>query len=193
MTAPERSAERDAALDALTATHPFPGWTTAALQLVAGPDADLLFPGGPIDMVESWTDLADRRMQPSPAERLPARVRAIIALRLLTSRTQKDAVRRGLAVLATDPPAAARTLARTIDTVWHVAGDRSVDWNWYSKRAILAGVYATTLLYWLRDDSEEDEATLAFLDRRLAGVGRIGRLRGKGAGLMKRMRPGSGS
>ena len=190
---PERSPERDAALDALVAVVPFPGWTIAALREAAGPDADLLFPGGPVDMVETWIDLTDRRMEPSTAERLPDRVRAVIALRLLSLRPYKDAVRRGLAVLATDPGATVRTAARSVDTMWHLAGDRSADWSWYSKRAILAGVYSMTLLYWLRDDSEDNEASLAFLDRRLAGVGRIGKLRRKGDALVQRFRPSTAS
>ena len=190
---PERSPERDAALDALVAVVPFPGWTIAALREASGPDADLLFPGGPVDMVETWIDLTDRLMEPSTAERLPDRVRAVIALRLLSLRPYKDAVRRGLAVLATDPGATVRTAARSVDTMWHLAGDRSADWSWYSKRAILAGVYSTTLLYWLRDDSEDNEASLAFLDRRLAGVGRIGKLRRKGDALVQRFRPSTAS
>jgi ubiquinone biosynthesis protein COQ9 len=186
---PERSPERDAALDALVAVVPFPGWTIAALRDAAGPDADLLFPGGPVDMVETWIDLTDRRMVPSTAERLPDRVRAVIAQRLFSLRPYKEAVRRGLAVLATDPATTLRTAARSVDTIWHLAGDRSADWSWYSKRAILAGVYSTTLLYWLRDDSEDNEDSLAFLDRRLAGVGRIGKLRRKSDALMQRFRP----
>ena len=189
MNTPERSPERDQALDALVATMPFPGWTIAALCEAAGPDADLLFPGGSFDLVETWVDLTDRRMEPSTAARLPDKVREVIAQRLSSQRPYKDTVRRGLAVLATDPAAAARTVARTVDTIWHVAGDRSADWSWYSKRAILAGVYAATLLYWLRDDSEDDAATLAFLDRRLAGVGRIGKLRRKGEAFAQRFRP----
>ena len=59
------------------------------------------------------------------------------------------------------------------------------------ERAILAGVYGTTLLYWLRDDSEENEATLAFLDRRLASVGRIGKARRRAEALVQRFRPGA--
>ena len=92
-------------------------------------------------------------------------------------------------MLATDPATTLRTAARSVDTIWHLAGDRSADWSWYSKRAILAGVYSTTLLYWLRDDSEDNEDSLAFLDRRLAGVGRIGKLRRKSDALMQRFRP----
>ena len=191
MMTPERSPERDAALDILVADIPFPGWTIAALRTAAGPDADLLFPGGPVDMVESWIDLADRRMLASPIieGRVPDRVRAVIVRRLEASRPFKEAVRRGLAVLATDPAASTRTLLRTVDAVWHTAGDRSADWNWYSKRAILAAVYGSTLLFWLADMSEEDGATLAFLDRRLAGVGRISRIRRKGEDCLQRLRP----
>ncbi len=191
MTAPERSPERDAALDALVATVPFPGWTIAALCQAAGPDADLLFPGGPSDMVETWIDLTDRRMEPSAAPRVPDRVRAIVALRLLRTQPAKEAVRRGFALIATDPAATARATARTVDTIWHLADDRSVDFSWYTKRAILSAVYGATLLYWLRDDTEESEATLAFLDRRLADVGKIGKLRRKADAMMHRFRPGS--
>jgi len=189
MTHPERSDERDAALDAFLAA-PFEGWTIAALCSAAGPDADLLFPGGPVDMVEAYCDLADRRMADvDPVGRLPDRVRAIIARRLEQGRPHKDAIRRGLAILTAHPATAARCTARTVDAIWHAAGDRSADFSWYTKRAILTGVYGATLLFWLRDDSEDDAATLAFLDRRLAGIGQIGRLRSKAAGFCERLRP----
>jgi ubiquinone biosynthesis protein COQ9 len=190
MTYPERSPERDAALDALAATMPFAGWTVPALCRAAGPDADLLFPGGSLDMVETYCDLADRRMAAGSfeQERLPDRVRAVLALRFEQNREQKDAIRRALAILAAHPATAARCTARTVDAIWHAAGDRSADFSWYTKRAILTGVYASTLLFWLRDDSEADEATLAFLDRRLAAVGEIGRLRRKGGAMLQCLR-----
>jgi ubiquinone biosynthesis protein COQ9 len=180
MTPPERSPERDAALEALLPNVPFDGWTIAALRRAAGPDADLLFPGGGRALVEAWCDLADRRMEAEAAtlglegERLPARIRAIIALRLRQSRGNREAVRRALALLALPMNAAvaARCTARTVDTIWHAAGDRSADFSWYTKRATLAAIYVPTLLYWLRDTSEDDEATLAFLDRRLASLPR---------------------
>ncbi len=188
MTIPERTDERDAALDALVAMEAFPGWTIDGLRAAAGPDSDLLFPGGVLDMVESWFDLVDRRMPPAPGERVPDRVRAVIAARLASLRPAKEAVRRGVGILIAHPATATRVTARTIDAVWHAAGDRSADWNWYSKRAILAGVYSATLLYWMRDESDDDAATLSFLDRRLAGVGRLGRLRRSGPRFLARCR-----
>jgi ubiquinone biosynthesis protein COQ9 len=84
---------------------------------------------------------------------------------------------------------AAACSARTVDSIWYAAGDESADFSWCTKRAILTGVYGTTLLYWLRDGSEDGADTLAFLDRRLAGVGRIGKLRGRLDSALARLRP----
>jgi ubiquinone biosynthesis protein COQ9 len=67
----------------------------------------------------------------------------------------------------------ARALWETADTIWTALGDTSDDLNWYSKRAILSGVYSSTVLYWLGDQSAEHGATWAFLDRRIEDVMRI--------------------
>ncbi len=203
MTAPERSPERDAALIATLPHVPFDGWTRSALRRgvadagMPDDEAELLFPGGTYDMLEAWFDLADRRMAEAAANlditlRLPQRVRTVIALRLAQNRPHKEAIRRALALLAMPGNArlAAACTARTVDAIWHAAGDRSTDFSWYTKRATLAAVYAATVLFWLRDSSEDDAATLAFLDRRLAGVGRFGALRRRAETALARLRPG---
>jgi ubiquinone biosynthesis protein COQ9 len=180
---PERSPERDAALEAMLPNVPFDGWTYRALRTglasidVPREEAELLFPGGVADMIEAFCDWADRCMEQAAAKRLgetklPERVRAVVALRLEQNRPYKEAVRRAVAVLALPRHVrlAARCTARTVDAIWHEAGDRSTDFTWYTKRAILTAAYTATLLFWLRDSSEDDAATLAFLDRRLAGI-----------------------
>ncbi len=196
---PERLAERDAAIEAMLPNVPFDGWTKRALQAglasvgMPADEADLLFPLGVADMIETHSDLADRRMEEAAAAltetKVSARVRAIIALRLEQNRGDKEAIRRALSVLSLpgNGRAAARTVARTVDAIWHAAGDRSADFSWYTKRAILTAVYSATLLYWLRDMSDDDAATLEFLDRRLAGVGRIGKMRGRVEGVLGRL------
>ncbi len=184
ITPPERHPDRDAALDAVLPLVPRLGWTEAALHEAAGPNADLLFPGGAADMVEAWADLADRRMEQEAAARdlaslrVSERIRSIVALRLEQVRPDRAALRRALGVLARPGQAllAARVTARTVDTMWYAAGDTATDASWYSKRAILAAIYGATLLFFLQDDTEGLD-TLAFLDRRLAGVGRMARLR----------------
>ena len=196
--------KRDAAIAALLPRVPEQGWTMAALRAAMGDigadplDAELLFPGGAADLIEAFDDLTDRRLeQPMgrrtwPPLRSPARVRALIAARLQANRPHKDAVRRALAVLALpgNLALAARCTGRTVDAIWHAAGDRSADFSWYTKRATLAAVYSATLLFWLRDDSDDDAATLAFLDRRLDGVARFGRLRRRAGDVIARCVPG---
>ncbi len=169
---------RDEAVRAMLPLVPELGWTVRALRAAAGPDADLLFPGGPVEMVETHSAMADRAMSEAPIDetRLSRRVRALLLARLQQAEADREAVRRGLSLLSLpgNRGAAARSLARTVDAVWLAAGDTATDWSWYSKRALLAGVYSTTLLYWLRRGGGPD--TEAFLDRRLAAVARIGSL-----------------
>jgi ubiquinone biosynthesis protein COQ9 len=198
---PERSAERDAALAALLPLVPVHGWTFAALRMgLAGigadpRDAELLFPGGAVDMVEAFLDRADRMLEEAGGDfvglRTGARVRALVAKRFADARPHKDAVRRAFAILALPRNfrVAARCTARTVDTIWHVAGDRSADVSWYTKRATLAAIYSATLLFWLRDASEDDAATLAFLDRRLGGVAAVGKLRQRATDALGRVGP----
>ena len=180
-----------ALLDALLPQVPFDGWTQTsvrnALASIGRPpeDAVLMFPNGAGEMIESAFALMDQRMADEAAAadlaayRLPARVRAIIAIRLEQTRGNKEAIRRALSWLSLPmhAPVAARITAATVDAIWHAAGDTSADFSWYTKRGILAAVYGATLLYWLRDHSEGDEDTLHFLDRRLGDVARIGKIR----------------
>ena len=180
-----------ALLDALLPHVPFDGWTQTAVRNaltsmgLAGDDAVLMFPNGAGEMIESAFALMDQRMADEAAVsdvaayRLTARVRAIIAIRLEQTRGNKEAIRRALSWLSLPihAPIAARITAATVNAIWHAAGDTSADFSWYTKRGILTAVYGSTLLYWLNDHSEDDEDTLHFLDRRLAGVGRIGKIR----------------
>lgn len=195
--------ERDDALALVLEEVPVHGWTDRALRAAltragADPiDGEILFPGGPLEMVEAFIARANTAMTAGaegldlPSMRTTARVRALIALRFRLLHPHKEAVRRALAVLACPGRAhiAARSTAVTVDTIWHLAGDTSADFNWYTKRALLAGAYTSTLLFWLADSSEDDAATLAFLDRRLAGVGQIGKLRGRIETALGRFRP----
>lgn len=197
---PERSPERDAALDAMLPNVPFDGWTWRTLRRgladigVPEDDAELLFPGGVPDMIELFCDLADRRMEQAAvgveALPLPERVRAVIANRLAQNRPHKEAIRRAIAILSLPRNArlAARCTARTVDAIWHAAGDTAADFTWYTKRVLLTAVYSAAVLYWLRDTSEDEAATLAFLDRRLSGIGRTHRWRQQAEDFLGRFR-----
>lgn len=180
---------REEALALMLPLVPAEGWSLETLRraLVAAGgkaiDAEILFPGGTLELIEAFFAQANAAVEAGaaamdlPGMRLSERIRALVALRLRLLHPHKAAVRRALGVLARHPATAARSTAATVDLLWHLAGDMSADFAWYTKRATLAAVYSATLLYWLRDASDDDGPTLDFLDRRLAGTRNIGKLR----------------
>ena len=165
----------------------FDGWTgkavdSAAAELGIDPaQARLAFPKDPPHMIEAWIEGVDAAMEthftPKVVEamRVSQRIRAMIWFRLEITGPAREAVRSALSILAMpqNVALALRTGWRSADHMWRLAGDTATDYNHYSKRLILSGVYTATLLAWLDDQSEGWTDTAAFLDRRLAGVGRF--------------------
>src|SRR5688572_25864781 len=145
----------------------FDGWTDKALAMAAAElgvpagRARLAFPGGATDMIDAWFDSIDRSMAEAfPLERIEAmkireRIRALIMHRFETVHPNKEALRRALAILARplNLPLAGRLAWRAADRIWRIAGDTATDFNHYSKRAILIGVYGSTSLVFVDDDS----------------------------------------
>jgi len=165
----------------------FDGWTSkavdsAASQLDIDPaQARLAFPKDAPHMIEAWIHGVDAAMEAHftpkriAAMKVRERIRALIWYRLETMGPAREAVRTALSILAMPPnvPLALRIGWRSADLMWRIAGDTATDYNHYSKRLILSGVYGSTLLAWLDDQSEGWMETSAFLDRRLAGVMRF--------------------
>lgn len=71
-------------------------------------------------------------------------------------------------------PASLKELGNLADEIWYLAGDKQVDFGWYTKRAQLAGVYAATETFMTTDKSKEYNDTKEFLDRRLDDVRTVG-------------------
>jgi ubiquinone biosynthesis protein COQ9 len=189
----DRQGQRD---DILVATLPhvaFDGWTRRALctgVTDAGHGADMAdraFPGGIADLIEHYSNWADRCMVATLDEmdletlRVRDRVADGVRARITAVADHPEAVRRAVALLAMpqNAPLAARCTWRTVDTIWYAAGDRSADFNHYTKRGLLAPVYGATVLYWLADQSEGAADTWHFLDRRLDDVLKVPRLGAK--------------
>jgi len=63
-----------------------------------------------------------------------------------------------------------KLLYRTVSAIWYGIYDQSTDFNYYTKRAILAGVYLSTVLFFINDYSEGFADTLSFLDKRIDSV-----------------------
>lgn len=160
------------------------GWTETAFKaaveeagLTEG-EAALACPKGAFDLFDAFAARADEAMLEAladldlPAMRIRDKVRAAVQLRLQAQAPYKKAARAMTRALArpTRAAEAARLLWRTADRIWRALGDTSTDENFYSKRAILSGVLASTYARWFSDDSEDSQATWAFLDDRIENV-----------------------
>lgn len=171
----------------IAANAAFDGWTRAALALAAdqgGVDPDiaaLAFKEGAVGMIDAWFAHVDAQMIAAlPRETLAgmkvrARIAEQIEARLAVLAPDRDALRRALSILAlpTNVARAARLGWRTADLIWRQAGDSATDYNHYTKRLILGGVYAATITYFLDDESEDHADTRAFLARRIEGIMRF--------------------
>ena len=84
------------------------------------------------------------RMLEDPPERTRERVNHAVRARLEVLAPHKEAARRAAAFLAPpqNAPLAARLMMQSVDAMWRAAGDRSSDFSYYTKRAMLGGVYA---------------------------------------------------
>lgn len=173
----------------IAAAAVFDGWSadavaSAARQVGVDPAAAAFAFGLPssrdaaMEMIAAWIGHVDAAMARAlPAEALAGlpvreRIRRLVQFRLDCVAGQEEALRRALAIMAM-PRHAARALHlgwHSADAMWRLAGDSATDFNHYSKRAILAGIYGATLAVFADDKSDDKAGTRAFLDRRIAGI-----------------------
>jgi ubiquinone biosynthesis protein COQ9 len=173
-----------AVLTAALKAAPFDGFTDKVLAQAgkeAGADKAALarlFPEGPLNLVETFSDSADDAMEAALSKQKLAtmkirdRIKAAVWARIDAVRDDKEAARRAGAFLTLPPHAATgvKLLYRTVDRMWRAVGDTSTDFNFYTKRAILSGVYSATLMRWFTDHSADEAETHAFLDARIENV-----------------------
>jgi ubiquinone biosynthesis protein COQ9 len=176
-------------LDAALVHVPFDGWSDRTLAAacaetgIAPGLARSLFPRGGVDLALAYHARGDAGMVARLAETdlsaLRFRDRIARAVEIRLDLADRELVRRGTTLFSLPPYAAdgARAIWGTADAIWTALGDTSDDLNWYTKRATLSAVYGATVLFWLGDDSSGHRATRDFLDRRIAQVMQIEKLK----------------
>ncbi len=184
------SDQRPLILQHLLPLVPFDGWSEQALSQAAEraaidpAEAKRLFPGGAGDCMDYFFACENEQLAAEYPEnilkelRVPERIETLVLARLKHFAPHKEAVRRAIAsrTLPWNAPATFQALYHTVDTMWRLAGDNSIDFSFYTKRATLAGLYSSTLLYDTVDalwHAAGDEATdFSFYTKRatLAGI-----------------------
>ena len=148
------------------------GFTASLLRAM---DTTAVFDGDLAAVLAFWSAEVDCALQTQLAAQdlaslsIRGRIRAGVLTRLAILKPHKDAARKA-AALPQSLLGNAEALWRSADIIWRAAGDTATDFNFYSKRLILGGVLSTTMIAWFGDDSEDEGATTAFLDARIANV-----------------------
>jgi ubiquinone biosynthesis protein COQ9 len=175
---------REAVLAAALPHAAFDGFTDSVLQNagveagVAKPELARLFENGPTSLVEFYSTHTDVQMEKRLGEmdlkamKIRERIATAVKTRLAILKPHKEAARRAAAFLSLPVHAAlgAKLMYHTVDSMWRAAGDTSTDFNFYTKRGILAGVYGSTAVRWFNDTSEDEKATDEFLAARIENV-----------------------
>jgi ubiquinone biosynthesis protein COQ9 len=197
----DRQGMRDRLLEATLPHVIFDGWGMVALEAGARDlgleigQIHVVFASPTKDLASHFSDWADRRMLlrlstlDLPAMKVRERITMAVRVRLQELAGHQEAVRRlaGFLILPGNTSLAARDGYRTVDAIWRVAGDKAVDFNFYTKRALLGAVLATTTLHWLDDISHDHGETWAFLDRRIASVMGISKLQAQVKGFAAKL------
>jgi ubiquinone biosynthesis protein COQ9 len=178
----------DRILDAALPAIVFDGWTVATLEKAAisiggsAFDVKRAFPGGVAEALALFSVRADeamletlRRDYDLKSMKIRERIATSVMIRLRQLLPHRETVRRagGFYALPWNAAAGMRALYHTVDAMWHEAGDTATDYNFYTKRIMLAGVLKSTTSVWLDDQSETLADTEAFLRRRIENVMQI--------------------
>lgn len=183
----ETFATKSQLIEAMLPNVVFDGWTLKALDQgseslglpkIVGRE---LFDNEDMNLITHHSRMADQAMiaameaQDLDAMKVTEKVRLSLELRLRSQQDNREAIRRASSQLALPQHTAlaAKLLYETVDAVWLIAGDTATDYNRYTKRGLLSGVYGSTMLYWLNDTSDDLSDTMAFLDRRLGNVHKV--------------------
>jgi len=189
---PDNAPNLDELLDAALTHVPFDGWSdrsfrAACADLRIGLEAGrALAPRGALDLAAAKHRRDDsamlHRLEKTDLSALRFHERVATALKIRVGALgDREAVRRAATLFSLPLNAAegAGLTWETADHVWNALGDTSRDSAWYTKRAMLAGVWSATLLYWLGDKSLNHTRTDAFIDRRVADVMRVEKLKAR--------------
>jgi ubiquinone biosynthesis protein COQ9 len=170
-------------LTQLIETVELKGWSTETLEDVCSQMSlsplhyRIWFPNGINDILTFLEDRYDKEMLDfveSEQANLGVTQKINLALKtriLNTSRSKMLALKNSYYYLMPQNSIDAnKSVWKTVDLIWRFAGDKSTDFNYYSKRTLLHGVYVASQAYYHLDESENHIRTQKFIESSLNQV-----------------------
>ena len=160
------------------------GWSRETLlhcakkQKLSTPNLALMFPSFEYDvlkyLIAQNNSLVEKNYNSFNNSRLKTRdkIKTIMELKFDSNAYLKDALPEMLKFLLRPGNIfmSIKMLHQNSDFIWNLAGDKSNDFNYYSKRGLLSMVYLATLIYWLNDKSNKGIGTKNFISKSVDGI-----------------------
>lgn len=145
----------------------------------------ILFPNGLKEIVTAYEKRQDMHMiELLTKEEKPKKIRQMIAkaleIRLTRIGSKKAALNQSsYFMIPTNLIQGLECAGATCDTIWRFAGDKSTDFNYYTKRGLLLSVYLSAQAYYFADESEGHQKTKEFIDTSLDNIINIASLKNR--------------
>ena len=142
-----------------------------------------LFPEGYLSIIQMYLDEIDEVMTKESEKinlirlKIHERIRELCILRLNIMAKEKDLISKTFLhlLLPNNYKFSSKNLYRTVDQIWFLAGDNSTDFNFYSKRIILASIYTSTMIHFINNDNMD--GTIFLLNKLLRKVSKIPKIK----------------
>ena len=148
-------------------------------------ETDLLFPQGNIDLIKFALEQLNNDLEVYCRQidliRLPIhkRIRKVLLSKISLMKKDKLFYRSIFLNLLIPKKnfSLSSQLYNSVDQLWFIAGDSSTDFNFYTKRLILSGIYSRVMLFFFNNNNQEELENI--LDESLKRVSRIPEIKSK--------------
>ena len=148
-------------------------------------ETDLLFPQGNIDLIKFALEQLNNDLEVYCRQidliRLPIhkRIRKVLLSKISLMNKDKPFYRTIFLNLLIPKKnfSLPSQLCNSVDQLWFIAGDSSTDFNFYTKRLILSGIYSRVMLFFFNNNNQEELENI--LDESLKRVSKIPEIKSK--------------
>ena len=154
-------------------------------------EINTLFPNGYKSLLDLYLSEINEKMTKESKNidlirlKVNERIKALMTIRLKIMKNEKKLISKTFLylLLPHNFKIASQNLYKTVDQIWFLAGDNSTDFNFYSKRAILASIYSTTLLHFINNDNINE--TIDVMNQSVKKVSKIPKIKNQAKNIIK--------
>ena len=154
----------------------------------------VLFPGGLAEIAEYYEQYALTRLmkqleETTEIKSITKKIETALIYKVIKSNFAKDFLAEitKFYLRPQNTPISIKASWNISDAIWQFAGDKSTNYNYYTKRGLLFSVYNTSILYYLKDDSDDHTKTEEFIKNSLAKIASIGLVKAKVKSLLPKI------